>query len=505
MLVIRLILLGSILLSSEYLFSQTCPVFDKRNNGLSGNCHPGDSPQPSGYNVRSGGFQFTSGPGFNMNVDSIYIDGSLYQKGLNAPVGGNIWFGNYLHNGGTGSTSQICFYAADQNQNAPPAGRWKFYFSQTSNTANKLVCVMTIASGGTSGYISDPFDPGSISAGQSICPGSSPGTISNTSSASGCGSTPTYQWQVSANGVSFTNIAGANSIDLSVGSLTQTTFYRRMGTCGAVTAATDVSVITVISAGTISPSAGYTWDASTTSPTFTITGATSGGTGTWSSSNTGVATIGSSSGVLSAVSAGTSIITYSLFAGGITCTTTRNITITGTPGALPVTWQAVVAEKLSDRVLVRWTTAAELNTRDFEVQFSTNATDWHPVGTVPAAGKSESPRDYSFLHQSPQKGGVHNFYRILQRDLDGTSSYSKIVSIIMDAPGPDVMIFPNPASHILTLYLAESQLLRLVNTSGATVWQAKLPAGRHQLPVTHLSKGVYLMLTNQGTKRVVIQ
>jgi hypothetical protein len=503
--IFKFILVISLISISNSTFSQfTCPVFEKRNNGSSGSCHQGDSPRPSGYTVRSGGFQFTSGPGFDMNVDSINIDGRLYQKGINAPVGGNIWFGNYLHNGGTGSSSQICFYAADQNLNAPPAGRWKFYFSQTSNTANKLVCTMTITTGGSTGYISDPFDPGVISTGQSICAGTSPGTISSVSDASGCGSTPSYQWQISTDGTNFNNIAGAISTTFSVGSLTQTTYYRRQGTCGTVTAATDLATFTVINAGTISPSAGYSWNAQTLSPTFTVTGATSG-VGTWTSSNPGVATIGSSSGVVTAVAGGTSIITYSLFAGGITCTTTRSITITDNNGVLPVTWKSVSAEKLSDRVLVRWSTAAELNTRDFEVQFSTNAADWQPIGRVAAAGKSESPRDYSLLHQSPQKGGVNNFYRILQRDLDGAFSYSKIVSIIMDAPGPDVMVFPNPASNLLTVYIAESQKLRLINSSGATVWQATLSAGRHQIAVSHYQKGVYFLMTNNGPQRVVIQ
>ncbi|MBM3915346.1 MAG: hypothetical protein FJ348_04805 [Sphingomonadales bacterium] len=106
--------------------------------------------------------------------------------------------------------------------------------------------------------------------------------------------------------------------------LTQTTYFQRLATCSGdgVTANSNFITVTVTSAGTISPSAGYSWNASTTSPTFTVTGATSGGTGTWSSSDPAVATIGSSSGIVSGVAAGTTTITYSLFAGGITCTTT---------------------------------------------------------------------------------------------------------------------------------------------------------------------------------------
>ena len=485
-----------------------CPVIESRNNGngQSTECYTvWDNPNRApGYTVKTGDFKFSTA-GTSLRTLKVLRNGVVIQQGSQLLNGNtNVWFGGF---NGDVSKQRLCFYGTASNSPIPPAANYTFYFENSSTGAALAPCSYIVTTSNGVAGVSN-FLPGTISADQSICSSTSPSEITGTTT-SNCAGTVTYQWQASTltSTDGFLNAAGTStSQNYSPGTLTQTTYFQRLATCSAdgVTANSNVVTITVNSAGTISPSEGYSWNAQTVSPTFTVTGATSG-VGTWTSSNPGVATIGSSSGVVTAVAAGTSVITYSLFAGGITCTTTRNITITGTPGALPVTWKTVVAEKLSDRVLIRWTTAAELNTRDFEVQFSTNATDWHPVGTIPAAGKSESPRDYSFLHQSPQKGGIHNFYRILQRDLDGTSSYSKIVSIIMDTPGPDLMIFPNPASHILTLYVAESQSMRLVNTSGATVWQAKLPAGRHQLTVSHLSKGVYLMVTNQGPKRVVIQ
>jgi len=415
----------------------------------------------------------------------------------------SVWFGGY-----NGATKDLCFYGTSNNAPIPPAANYTFYFKNLSTNALLSPCSYVVTTqNGTNGVSN--FNAGSISSSETVCSGNAPTTLTGTSSA-GCTGIVSYQWQASTltetNG--YSDISGATLQNFSPGTLTQTTYFQRLSSCpdgGGITSNSNVVTITVISAGTISPSAGYSWNASTTSPTFTVTGATSGGTGTWSSSDPAVATIGSSSGIVSGVAAGTTTITYSLFAGGITCTTTRAITITNNNGVLPVTWKSVVAEKLSDRVLVRWTTATELNTRDFEVQFSTNAIDWQPIGKVPAAGKSESPKDYSLIHQTPQKGGINNFYRILQSDLDGKSSFSKIVSIIMDAPGPEVMVFPNPASHTITLFVAESQLLRLVTTSGATVWQANLPGGRHQIPVSHLAKGVYLLLTNKGPQRIIIQ
>jgi hypothetical protein len=490
-------------------FSQ-CPVIEKRNNG-NGNASQcltswdGDNC-PAGYTFKTGDFSFTTGSTTaNYSVLRVLRNGLLIQEGNQLRNGNTaVWFGGY-----NGTTKDLCFYGTSNSSPIPPAANYTFYFQNLSTNAVLSPCSYVVTEqNGTSGVSN--FSSGTISSDQTICTGSTPATLTG-SVTTGCTGQVTYQWQASTLTATdgYVNASGASaSQNYSPGTLTQTTYFQRLATCpdgGGITSNSNYIVITVNSAGTISPSTGYSWNASTTSPTFTVSGATAGGIGTWTSSNTNVATIGSTSGILSAVAAGSTTIMYSLLSGGITCTTTRAVTITDIGGVLPVNWQSVTAEKLSARVLVRWVTATEQNTRDFEVQFSTNAIDWLPIGTMPAAGRSEVAKEYSLLHKNPQKGGISNFYRILQRDLDGKVSYSKIVSIIMDAPGPDVMIFPNPASEILTLFIAEPQTLRLVNTSGANVWQAALTSGRHQVSVSHLPSGVYFLLTTNGPQRVVIQ
>jgi hypothetical protein len=173
--------------------------------------------------------------------------------------------------------------------------------------------------------------------------------------------------------------------------------------------------------------------------------------------------------------------------------------------ALPVTWQSFTAEKQRTVSLLKWSTASEQNTKDFEVQHSTNTLSWTPLGTLAAAGNSTTTRQYSFTHATPFKGNVYNYYRILQRDLDGKFSYSKIASLIYDEPGPDVFVYPNPATEVVTLYLAESQDVRLINVAGATVWKGTLSAGRNQIPLTHLAKGVYWVVTGSVKKQLLIQ
>ena len=171
---------------------------------------------------------------------------------------------------------------------------------------------------------------------------------------------------------------------------------------------------------------------------------------------------------------------------------------------LPVTWQSFTAKKQPNSIELNWSTASEQNTKDFEVQYSTNTQDWSALGAVAAAGNSSTIQQYRHIHNNPLKGNAYNYYRILQRDLDGKFSYSKIVSITFNESGSDVMIYPNPVRDIITIFLAESQQVHLLNIGGATVWKGRLAAGRNQLSVAHFPKGVYMLQTNIGPQRIII-
>jgi hypothetical protein len=195
------------------------------------------------------------------------------------------------------------------------------------------------------------------------------------------------------------------------------------------------------------------------------------------------------------------LVTITNVAGSVT----SGVTLTVTNATLPVTWNSFTAEKKGATSLLKWSTASEQNTKDFVVQHSTNTLSWTPLGTIFAAGNSNLVRSYNYTHKTPQKGGVYNYYRIMQRDLDGKFSYSKIASLIYDEPGPDVFVYPNPATEAVIVYLYESQDVRLINVAGAIVWKGTLAAGRNQIPLTRLAKGVYWVVTGSFKKQLLIQ
>jgi Fibronectin type III domain/Secretion system C-terminal sorting domain len=178
---------------------------------------------------------------------------------------------------------------------------------------------------------------------------------------------------------------------------------------------------------------------------------------------------------------------------------------TGLNSLLPVTWLNFTGKKVQEGIELNWSTSTEQNTADFEVQHSINAQQWSAVGTLPAAGNSSTVRNYQYVHQGPFKTSLQHYYRILQRDLDGKFSYSKVIRIDYPEAARDLVLYPNPASDVLHVSLTERLELRLVNTQGVVVWKGVLPAGRHEIPVSNFAAGNYILQAGKEAYKVMIQ
>ena len=178
--------------------------------------------------------------------------------------------------------------------------------------------------------------------------------------------------------------------------------------------------------------------------------------------------------------------------------------VTASYSPLPVAWLNFIGKKLVQGIELNWSTSTEQNTKDFQVQHSINAQQWTAVGNLPAAGNSSTVRNYRFVHEGPFKASIQHYYRILQRDLDGKFSYSKVIRIEYPEASPDVVLYPNPAKEVLLVNLTERQEMRLVNMQGVVVWKGVLPAGRHEIPVSNFATGNYILQTERGAYKVVI-
>jgi len=195
--------------------------------------------------------------------------------------------------------------------------------------------------------------------------------------------------------------------------------------------------------------------------------------------------------------------------------TTAAITaaIPAASSSLPVTWLSFAAEKNTGAsVLLKWSTANEINSDHFDVQRSNDGTNFTNLGSVAAAHNSSSVQNYSYTEFKTVNG--NNFYRLKQVDFDGNFKYSAIVKINMT--GALWAIFPNPATSNTTVQI-RSQLknvsFTLVDNYGKTIYRRFLlnvNAGEFKdIPLNNVSKGMYMLKieSDKGSKteKIIVQ
>jgi hypothetical protein len=149
---------------------------------------------------------------------------------------------------------------------------------------------------------------GTASASASTICGSGVATLSLSGGTSDVGTT--YHWQSSSDGATWTNIPGETNATYNTGTLTDTTFFRSLVGCafsGSSDSSTAAEVVVNPLPAAITGAATVCLGAMTTLADATTDG-------TWSSSNSSVATVGST-GDVSGAAAGTAVISYTLGTG----------------------------------------------------------------------------------------------------------------------------------------------------------------------------------------------
>jgi len=163
---------------------------------------------------------------------------------------------------------------------------------------------------------------GTVSGTQAIC-----SSTTTTFTTTGSGGT----WSSSTPSVATVNSTSGLVVGLAAGTSTITYTVIGTGGCSNATATRDVTVTLAPTAGTLSGINAICTSGGTSTTTFVST--VSGGT--WSSGNTSVATIDASTGVITPIAAGSSIITYTVLGTGgcNNATATRTVTVTAAPNA----------------------------------------------------------------------------------------------------------------------------------------------------------------------------
>lgn len=163
--------------------------------------------------------------------------------------------------------------------------------------------------------------------------------------------------------------------------------------------------------------------------------------------------------------------------------------------ALPITVVSFEAVFNGSSVDLTWKSASETGNDYYTVERSYNGVSFEPLSIVDAAGAGSQGHAYVTTDENVQPGII--YYRLQQTDMDGNSSYSKIVSV--EVPGKEekiaIQVAPNPASNVVKITLsgrAEGSILQITDTFGKLVEQREV-AGVNDVSVSldDYTAGVY--------------
>ncbi len=171
---------------------------------------------------------------------------------------------------------------------------------------------------------------------------------------------------------------------------------------------------------------------------------------------------------------------------------------------LPITLTSFFAINEKDKVTLKWTTASEHNNQLFTVQkYVEGYKDYVDVGSLPGKGNSSIALNYSIQDIQPTNGLA--YYRLMQKDFDGTTTYSNVVAVNRNKLSKaDFTLYPNPVDQVMNISLfdnkEESTQIEVFDMAGNMVIRQaiSLKAGSQtvSLNMDKLKTAVYVVKIN---------
>jgi hypothetical protein len=137
----------------------------------------------------------------------------------------------------------------------------------------------------------------------------------------------------------------------------------------------------------------------------------------------------------------------------------------------------------NNTVLVSWSASDDMEISNFEVQRSTDGTDFSTIGTVQAIATQSN---YSLVDPNPVHGV--NYYRLLIQNTDGSITYSPIRTVDLSS-GAAITVFPVPATTTVNVALGNAGSgisVRLISLTGQ-ILQSSTTSGGSQVITMNIS------------------
>lgn len=208
-------------------------------------------------------------------------------------------------------------------------------------------------------------------------------------------------------------------------------------------------------------------------------------------------------------------ICYHWLLGYYTCTCEHTTHYPYFVGGVPLpielmSFQGKVAD--NKEIELSWITSSEINNEVFIVEKSMDGETFQEIGRIEGAGNSSVQNDYFFLDDKPTIGT--NYYRLAQKDYDGTKVYSGMTSVDFEGGIKDLILHPNPSTGITNMAFNSSlegdAELIIYDGMGKIVLSkmVEFKKGHNHIALdetANFSKGIYLVNLNRGTENSTIR
>ena len=177
---------------------------------------------------------------------------------------------------------------------------------------------------------------------------------------------------------------------------------------------------------------------------------------------------------------------------------------------LPAALSNFSAANAGNGVQLNWTSSSEINSAAYIVERSTDGSVFTPVITLAALNNLMGGR-YSTTDNAAPAGKI--YYRLQMVDIDGRTTYSKVITVQSTASNNGLRSFPNPAKDYITVmhpFAGSHDQLTIVNLQGIALLQQPVTPGSFQtrLPLT-LPAGLYTIVWSDSkqtsSNRFVVQ
>jgi hypothetical protein len=175
---------------------------------------------------------------------------------------------------------------------------------------------------------------------------------------------------------------------------------------------------------------------------------------------------------------------------------------------LPVELTAFTATASESGILVRWTTASEVNNDYFILSRSSDAREFEEVTRMPGHGTTSVRNSYEFSDDPFGEG--YYYYKLTQVDFDGTAKeYGPVAVRLKHSGGDEARAYPNPFTEEITYAYRSGEAMAaslVLCTSAGTVLDqvpVDIREGLNTIPYAPSGKippGTYLIGLKAGDR-----